>query len=258
VVRPFRVVIVCVALTGAAFASGVGPTSVINPESGLKTLEVGSGRQPLVLLHGYGSSAREWLPFTATIRVSPATRFIFPEAPGLTVPPDGPEGGRAWWRLDLASYRKRGETIPDLTDARPRGLDDAAGRVRILLKEIRRRLDADHAMIGGFSQGAMIATDIAFRTDEPVVALVILSGTSVDEQAWVAGMSRRKNLRVFIAHGRQDPVLKFDVARRLAQHMRRAGLDVTWVPFDGGHEFPATAVTALNEFLVRYGSAPER
>jgi phospholipase/carboxylesterase len=249
---------VCGALTGVmTFAAGLSAITVINRESGLQTLEVGSGREPLVLLHGYGSSAREWLPYTRTIRVSGSTRFIFPEAPGTTVPPDGPEGGRAWWRLDLASYRRRGESIPDLSESHPAELDEAAARMRVLLKEIRRRLDAEQTILGGFSQGAMIAADIAFRTDEPLAALVILSGTSVDEQAWVAGMPRRKNLPVFIAHGRKDPVLKFDVAVRLEQHMRRAGLRITWAPFDGSHEFPANVVTALNAFLAR-SSAPER
>lgn len=237
-----------------ALAAGVGATTVVNRESGIRTLEVGSGRAPLVLLHGYGSAPQEWLPFTQTIRVSTHTRFVFPEAPGVTVPPDGPEGGRAWWRLDLASYRRRGESIPDLSDAHPAGLDQAAGTMRILLREVRRRLNSDDAILGGFSQGAMIAADIAFRTDEPLAALVILSGTLVDEQAWVAGMPRRKNLPVFIAHGRSDPVLKFDVAARLEQHMRRSGLQVTWVPFDGGHELPVKVVTALNGFLARIGA----
>jgi phospholipase/carboxylesterase len=104
----------------------------------------------------------------------------------------------------------------------------------------------------------MVAADITFRTDETLAALVILSGTSVDERAWVTGMPRRKNLPVFIAHGRRDPILKFDVAARLEQHMRRAGLRVTWVPFDGAHEFPATVVTALNEFLAGVRAAPQR
>lgn len=126
--------------------------------------------------------------------------------------------------------------------------------MRILLREVRRRLNSDDAILGGFSQGAMIAADIAFRTDEPLAALVILSGTLVDEQAWVARMPRRKNLPVFIAHGRSDPVLKFDVAARLEQHMRRSGLQVTWVPFDGGHELPVKVVTALNGFLARIGA----
>jgi predicted esterase len=32
--------------------------------------------------------------------------------------------------------------------------------------------------------------------------------------------------------------------------MHDAGLQVTWFPFDGGHEIPAEVVTALNAFLA--------
>ncbi len=45
-------------------------------------------------------------------------------------------------------------------------------------------------------------------------------------------------------------MLRFDAAVRLQQEMRRAGLRVTWMPFDGGHEIPAEVVTALNQFLA--------
>jgi phospholipase/carboxylesterase len=202
-------------------------TTVINRESGLHTPEVGSGHAPLVLLHGYGSSPQEWRPFTQTIRVSAQTRFIFPEAPGTTLPPDGPEGGRGWWRLDLASYCRPGESIPDLSAARPTGLDESAGRIQILLNEIRRRLrpGSTEAILGGFSQGAMIAADIAFRTDVPLRALVILSGTIVDERTWTKGMPQRKALPVLLhtARGHDSQVRRRDAARAADATRRAAG-----------------------------------
>jgi phospholipase/carboxylesterase len=56
---------------------------------------------------------------------------------------------------------------------------------------------------------------------------------------------------VFLAHGRTDPVLSFEVGDRFRQRLEAAGLEVTWCPFDGGHEIPATVVVALNGFLER-------
>jgi pimeloyl-ACP methyl ester carboxylesterase len=236
------------------------PTTVQNRDSGIVTLEVGTGRSPLILLHGYGSSPQEWLPFTRTIRIAPQWRFVFPEAIGTTAPRDGLESGRAWWNLDLSSYRRRGESVADLSGSRPRGLGESAGQIRVLLKEIKSRLGSKpgETILGGFSQGALIASDIAFRTDERLRALVILSGTFVDDVAWTKGMSRRQGLPVFIAHGRGDTALKFDVATRLQEGMRRAGIRVTWVPFDGGHEMPSVVVTALNGFLVQIGAGQPR
>ena len=146
-----------------------------NPASGLRTLEVGRGRVPFVLLHGYGGTAGEWIPFSSGIQLSSDARLVFPEAPEATVPPEGPVGGRAWWRLDLRSYR-RGTGLPDLSAARPAGLDRSTAKV-----------------------------------------------------------------------------LPFDVAARLERRMREAGLEVTWVPFEGGHFIPDEVVVALNRFLAQLG-----
>src|SRR5690349_19326537 len=111
------------------------PSAFIQNHAKIRTLEVGTGKVPVVLLHGYGSSPQEWLPFTKTIHLPNGSFFIFPEGPGRTVPPDGPLGGRAWWRLDLASYIKPGGSIPDLSDARPEGLKESASDVRDLIHE---------------------------------------------------------------------------------------------------------------------------
>jgi phospholipase/carboxylesterase len=242
-------------LLGVVIAAGCqpAPTSVTPTGSGLRTIEAGTGQLPFVLLHGYGSSPAEWIPFTYTIRLPAGRRFVMPEGSETTVPPDGPANGRAWWRLGLDAYRRTGDGLPDLARTNPPGLATADRRVRALLDELAMtgRYPRDRQMLAGFSQGGMIAADIAFTTDEPIEALVLLSTTFVNESAWRAGMARRRGLPVFIAHGRRDDILPCDAAERLQQAMRDAGLQVTWFPFDGGHEMPAEVVTALNAFLAQ-------
>ena len=63
-------------------------------------------------------------------------------------------------------------------------------------------------------------------------------------------MRRRRGLRVFVSHGRRDAILPFDLADRLQQAMRAAGMRVTWVAFDGGHDIPMPVVGRLNDFLA--------
>jgi phospholipase/carboxylesterase len=230
--------------SGSALAGFVG-----NPKSGLRTLEVGSGSRAFILLHGYGASANEWVPFTQRIRVAKNVRFVFPQAPE-TAAPDGPAGGRAWWPLDLTSLN-RGEPLPDLSGSRPEGMELSNQKIRALLRDLETRLGSSDGppILGGFSQGAMISADVAFTTDEPLKALVILSGTFVDETGWTKGMAKRKGLPVFISHGGKDDILQYDIAIRLRDAMNRAGLKVSWMPFAGGHEVPTEVVTALNTFL---------
>ena len=223
------------------------PQTVDYPNSRLRAVEVDDGARPLVLLHGFTSSPQDWLPFVATIRRPTGTHLIFPEGPDLQA------GGRArgWWPLDLASHRD-GTGLPDLSRSRPAGLAAAAARVQTLLEEIIERTGSRPAdvMLGGFSQGAMVSAEIAFRSDTPLKALVLLSPTVIDEPSWRDGIPQRRGLPVFIAHGRQDEVLPFSASARLAETLRTAGLRVTWLPFDGVHEIPGPVVDALGEFLT--------
>ena len=212
----------------------------------------GSGPPTLVLLHGYGSSPERWVPFTRTIQLPPGGRFVFPRAPESTIPPDGPVDGRGWWRLALASYIAPGEKVPDLSAARPPGMAEAAARVGKLLVQVGSD-PGGPVVLGGFSQGAMVASQVAFLSDVPLTALILLSGTPVDEESLRRTLARRRGLPVFIAHGRSDDVLPFAASDRFRRELAAAGLQVTWHPFAGGHEIPAEVVVALNDFLAHLG-----
>jgi phospholipase/carboxylesterase len=212
--------------------------------------EGGKGPPTLVLLHGYASSADHWIPFSQSIALPPNGRFLFPQAPETTHRTDGAPDGRAWWEMDLAIHLRPGSDQVDLTRDDPEGLKRAARQVRFLLSTEGN--SAKHPFIlGGFSQGAMVACQIAFLSDEPLSALVVLSGTPINEKTWRTEMGRRKGLPVFMSHGRNDTILPFDLAERLKTEMVAAGMSVTFVPFEGDHEIPAEVVIALNDFLSK-------
>ena len=243
-----------IALFAAVLAVGalsVGALNVSRPWVPRLTTIVRGGEGPptLVLLHGYGANAEDWEPFTKTIVAPAHARFVFPIAPETTVPPDGPLGGRAWWRLQLDSYIAPGGGMPDLAAAHPPGLDVATTSVRALLHDLSWS-PGGAVVLGGFSQGAMVASALAFTTNDALAALVLLSGAPVDEATWRRGLANRRGLPVFVAHGRADPVLSFAGAERFQRELADAGLAVTWVPFEGGHEVPAEVVTALGAFLA--------
>jgi len=79
----------------------------------------------------------------------------------------------------------------DLSAAQPAGIEHAAQAVRALLARQGNRA-RQPSILGGFSQGAMVAAQVAFLSNEPLRALVLLSGTVVDETAWKANYGRRK------------------------------------------------------------------
>ena len=200
----------------------------------------GDGPPTLVLLHGYGSNAEDWLQFVGKVQVSNTGRLVFPQAPLR-----GPvAGGRGWWWLNIEGHIPDGERLPDFSTANPGGIKVASRLVRNFLEDVDGPI-----ILGGFSQGAMLSAEIAFQTDQHLAGLVMLAGTTVNEAAWVERFPGRRRMPIFIAHGRTDRVLPFAVAERFAAKLQAAGLNVTWYPFDGGHSIPGDVVQALNSWF---------
>lgn len=202
----------------------------------------GPGPPNVVLLHGYGSNSGDWLQFVKTIQLPGNARLVFPDGPWR-----GPNGARGWWWLNLEGYVPKGERLPDLSAANPGGIKIASQLVRTFLEDVPGPI-----VLGGFSQGAMLSGEIAFQTDQPLAGLVLLGGTTVNEAAWVERLPSRRSLPIFIAHGRDDGVLPFAIAERFAGKLKTAGLNVTWFPFEGGHNIPPPVVRELNTFLARH------
>lgn len=202
----------------------------------------GSGPPTVVLLHGYGSRAEDWLQFEEKWQFPSSTRRIYPKAPLR-----GPwSGQRGWWWLHLYTYVTPETQMPDLSRTAPGGIKVASRLVRNAIRDAARPI-----ILGGFSQGAMTSAEIAFQTDQELAGLILLSGTTVNEEAWAEHFAGRRQLPILIAHGRYDHVLPFAIMDRFQQRLKTFGMDVTWVPFDGDHEIPPVVVNAVNAFVNR-------
>ncbi len=231
-------------------------TEIVGGEDG-----AGGGSGPtLVLLHGFGAPGDDLVPLAGALHLARGARALFPEAPlsiaeHFGLPRGYPGGPRAWWMIDVARFEraKAADRLLELTRERPEGMDDARAALEGMLDAAARDLGVDPArtVIGGFSQGAMLATDLALGTDRALAGLVVLSGTILDEISWTARLPARRGLPVFQSHGTLDPLLPFEVAERWTGAMKGAGLAVDAVTFRGGHEIPRPVLSGLDAFLAR-------
>ena len=60
----------------------------------------------------------------------------------------------------------------------------------------------------------------------------------------------RAGLPVFQSHGRQDPILPFQMAERLKDVFTETGSPPVWTPFDGPHTIPMAVFRKLAGFLA--------
>src|SRR5215207_2977582 len=196
----------------------------------------------VVLLHGFGAPGDDLVALAEAIDAP--VRFVFPEAP---LELGGVYGNaRAWWLLDLARLEdelRRGVPRDRRTEI-PDGLPAVRATLLRLLEQVESRLPTNRLVLGGFSQGAMLALDVALHREQPPAGLILMSGTLLAESEWEPRMKTLTGVPVLQSHGRADGLLPFGVAEVLRDKLRAAGAQVDWHEFIGGHEIPMTVLAA--------------
>jgi phospholipase/carboxylesterase len=167
----------------------------------------------------------------------------------------GPADARAWWLIDMARIAadQAAGRIRDLSSEIPRGLAPARETMLAFLKEVEQTFGVEprKIVIGGFSQGAMLACDLMLRATQPYAGLIQLSGTLLAAQEWEPLLQKRKNVPVFQSHGMRDDILPYAGAEKLRNTLTHAGLSVEWHSFRGGHEIPAPVLRCLGPFISK-------
>jgi phospholipase/carboxylesterase len=101
----------------------------------------------------------------------------------------------------------------------------------------------------GFSQGAMLAIDVALAGAPGVDLVVAMSGVLLTDSVSALTAPHPRKPRFLLSHGRRDPVVSFSSSERAKDLLEKHGFSVTWRPFDGGHEIPPPVLAEVNRFL---------
>lgn len=222
-------------------------------------LPEGAAPQLLVVMcHGFGAPGTDLVGLGPELTaqfpgLANQVRFVFPAAP-LSLDDYGFHGGRAWWYLNIEARMQaiaRGE-IRNLRNDVPEGLSDARDMMLQLVGELlaETSLPPSRLVLGGFSQGGMIATDVALHLPETPGGLVVFSGTLLCEDRWRAAAPDRRGMKIFLSHGRQDPILPFVASEWLRDLFVEAGVAPEFHPFDGPHTIPRDALARVGDMLA--------
>ena len=204
----------------------------------------------VVLLHGFGASGTDLVPLARVLGQGVKAQFVFLAAP-IKLPPMYGDG-RAWWPLDierLMEARARGDS--GLTKEVPAGLPEARQSLEAALDALA--VSRSKIVIGGFSQGSMLALDVAIRSADSFRGVIAMSSTLICADEWKAQVGNLSSVPMVLSHGRVDEILPFDNAIALRQLLTDAGAKVEWVDFVGGHEIPPPVVEAAAK-LIRSAS----
>lgn len=221
----------------------------------------GGGDGPVVvLLHGYGAPGDDLVPLHRVMDVPRHTRFVFPHAPiDMATDPRMAAMGmssRAWWEIDLMALESalaQGR-MRDLKAEQPPELPAARAALTACIDEVSQLLSPSTLVVGGFSQGAMLALDFALHDARPIAALALMSGSFLSESEWRPRMAARKGQRVVMSHGSHDPLLPFETSVELKDALTTAGWNVDFVPFRGQHEIPPVVLAKVAALITEVAS----
>lgn len=213
----------------------------------LKALIIETGSHPIlniVLFHGYGANAMNLFPLHRYLEMAYPIRWIFPE--GVHDIPNDPSGlGRAWFPLNIDALMASKKETYQVDSTK---LDLIVEKAYEALQSFCRD---EYLIIGGFSQGAMLATNLAMKTDLKLKALLVLSGILLDAKHWGAGPSSvsREGLPFFQSHGYSDAILSYRGGQKLEDALKKNGLKGSLFGFEGGHEIPVDVLNQIKIFL---------
>ncbi|MDQ7744748.1 alpha/beta hydrolase [Hydrogenophaga pseudoflava] len=202
----------------------------------------------LIVLHGLGSDGQDFAPLVKELDLSSAgpVRFVFPNAPLRTVSIGDGEPVRAWYDPRPVAAESGAVSTQD-----EEGLRASCEVVQALIdREAARGMPPGHVVLLGFSQGAVLTLMAGLRAPQRLAGLVVLSGylpLSIATEAEASAANR--DVPIFMAHGRQDPVVSPQRAESSRDKLLRMGYDIAWHDYPMGHEISPKELHDLNGWL---------
>ncbi len=114
----------------------------------------------------------------------------------------------------------------------------------------RTGIAPERTVLGGFSMGSVMSYALGLSGDRPAPAgILAFSGFVPTVDGWQPDLASRSGTRAFIAHGRRDPVIGVEFARRARALLEAGGIDVSYHESDAAHHIDPAHVPAAVAWL---------
>lgn len=115
----------------------------------------------------------------------------------------------------------------------------------------RTGVDASRTVLGGFSMGTAMSYALALDPGRTAPAgLLAFSGFIPDVEDWHPSLADRGELRAFIAHGRNDPVIPVRLARDARDHLDSADIAVSYNESEIDHHIDPQHIPIAAQWLA--------
>lgn len=193
--------------------------------------EIKNANLIVILLHGRGASAESMVPIAEALNME-GTRFVIPQA---------------------AFNRWYPQTAFGPLEANEPDLSFALATINKLVNDANEQgFSNQQIFLGGFSQGACLASEYVARNAKQYAGLFVFSGALIGPK----GMSRNypgsfNNMPVFIGGSDVDPWVSHDLIRDTATVFQKMGAEVDFRTYpDMAHTINQDEIERVKAMLV--------
>ena len=187
----------------------------------------------IVLFHGRATSEHDLLPLIDELDPQRRLSGYTPRGP-FTFPP----GGAHWYAVRDIGYPDK-ETF-----------DESFERASSFLAALD--VPIERTVLGGFSQGGVMAHALALAEGRPLPAgLIALSSFMPTVEGLTLDLRNIERFPVAIGHGTHDPIIGVEWGRQARETLARAGADVVYRESPMPHAVDPGFLDELRPWLAR-------
>src|SRR4051812_9013513 len=208
----------------------------------LESIEIETADKPtaaVIWMHGLGADGNDFVPLGQGLGLGgvPPIRFVFPHAPMQPVTINNGYVMRAWYDI------KSGDLEGGSRQADEKGVRASQAAIEALIeRETAGGIASDKIVLAGFSQGGAVALQTGLRHRRRLAGVMALSTYLPLAESFEAEASdENRKTPVFMAHGRQDGVVPYEMGSRSRELLVLRGYDLEW------HDYPMQHSVCVEE-----------
>ena len=194
----------------------------------------------IIWLHGLGASSSDFEPILPIINeIVPGIRYIFPNAPLMSVSVNGGMMMPAWYDI---SHQNLGQQ-QDFT-----GINASCDKLVSLIAHYEKESGGKAPIIiAGFSQGGVIALTTALTRATSVTGVLALSAYLPELQNHE--QTTKKELDLLMMHGTNDPVVPIAHAKESFEKLSALVTKTQWFDYPMDHTLSYEEIQELAKWL---------
>lgn len=213
----------------------------------LETIELLTADNPtasVIWLHGLGADGHDFEALVPQLNLPKtlAIRFIFPHAPNRPITLNNNYVMRGWYDICSLEFNQQEDA---------EGIQQSSLEITQLIKqENERGIPCQRILLAGFSQGGAVVLHTALRYPEKLAGVMALSTYLPLHKTFENEMSSaNKNLPIFMAHGLQDEIVKYQFGMDSKGLLEKNNYSIEWHEYTMRHSVCADEVGDIKNWL---------